>query len=91
MQVDPNTLPDNGWDCTEYRFWAPVSCDGLFLLFDTSAHLCEGVPDISHDDVVKHVTECDRCQACDVRVTVDVEGIATLEYHMDVDDDGEDI
>lgn len=91
MQVDPATIPDNGWDMEFDHFWGPVSCDGLFLLFDCSADLNNGVPDVSHDDVIEHVAECDRCQACAVRVTVDVEGLGTLEYLMDIDDDGEDI
>lgn len=86
-RVDPATIPDNGWDDTEDRFWATLPCEALFLEFDTSAHDNDGVPDVSHADVVTHMTGCALCQDCDVRVSVDVNGIGTLEFSAPVDDD----
>lgn len=61
------------WDMSDGRFWDPVSCNELFLMFDTSAHSNNGVPDVPAGEVLAHVRECEECfLAC-----VEVSGIAT--------------
>jgi hypothetical protein len=61
------------------RFWNAVECDGLFLLFDTSAHLNGGWPGVDSDDVLAHAQECGTCQENDVRVSVLTDGTEVLE------------
>lgn len=67
------------WANDVYRFWGSVECDGLFLMFDTSAHMNDGVPDVSSDDVVEHVKDCETCRDGDVRVSVLSDGTELLE------------
>lgn len=63
------------------HFWGPASCDGLFLLFDTSAHIHNGTPNVSADDVVEHIRDCEECQESDVRVSELTDGTVQLESH----------
>lgn len=59
-------LPAN----TPPRWWEGFSCDGMFLILDTSAHLNDGIP--SNDSIAEaheHLASCDTCQ-WDVSVVV---------------------
>lgn len=56
------------WDMSDGRFWEPVECNDLFLMFDTDAHVSNGVPDVPVSDVHEHVAECDECIAAYVMV-----------------------
>lgn len=40
------------WANDDHNFWGRLNCDGLFLLFDTSAHVNNGVPDVDSDAVL---------------------------------------
>jgi hypothetical protein len=46
------------WLNEERRFWE-ATCDGLFLLFDTSAHINGGIPNVSAREAQEHIDECD--------------------------------
>lgn len=67
------------WTHDEYHWWYPLTCDGLFLVFDTSTYLNAGELDVSADEVIEHVKECGGCQDADIRVSIDTDGKATLE------------
>lgn len=57
------------WDMSDGRFWDPVECDGLFLMFGTDAHVSDGVPDVPVVEVLEHVRECQECTDACVTVT----------------------
>lgn len=67
------------WANDTERFWASTSCDGLFLLFDTSAHIHDGTPKVDSDEVIEHVRDCEKCQENDVRVSILTDGTEELE------------
>jgi hypothetical protein len=67
------------WAHEEEHWWGPIECDGLFLLFDTSAHVNDGVPTVTPDEAVEHISGCAQCQELDMRVTIDADGLATVE------------
>jgi hypothetical protein len=69
------------WANETFRFWGASSCYGLFLLFDTSAHIHDGSPDVSAQDVVDHIRDCEECQESDVRVSELSDGTFQLESH----------
>lgn len=55
---------------TDARFWDSYTwCDGLFLLFDTSAHINDGVPKVDASEVQEHIDDCDECKAHGVSVS----------------------
>lgn len=61
------------------RWWCAVDCDGLFLIFDTSANVNGGEPDVSVDEVLTHVRDCRDCQdAGHDSVSEDSDGMLTL-------------
>lgn len=69
------------WDCSEERFWGPVPCGVLFGLFENSAlEPRDGTPLVSLDTVSEHVRDCVTCQDTDVRISLDVAGVGTLEF-----------
>lgn len=59
------------WDMSDGRFWEPIgdNCVDLFLMFDTDAHVSDGVPDVPVDKVLAHVRECQECTDACVTVT----------------------
>jgi hypothetical protein len=59
---------------TANRFWEHYTCDGLFLLFDTSAHINNGTPDVSASEVQDHIEDCDDCQGQGVSVSPQEDG-----------------
>jgi hypothetical protein len=62
------------------RWWENVGCDGLFLMFDTSAHVNDGVPEVALKEVQEHVKECEVCTEKGITVSVDWDNAtATLE------------
>ncbi len=62
-------------DNREMRPWdAYTWCDGLFLMFDTAAHVSEGRPVVPANEVQEHVSECADCQAAGVSVDVQPDG-----------------
>jgi hypothetical protein len=61
-----------------YRWWESAE-DGLFLIFDTSAHINDGVPNVTPDEVREHIAECPECQAAGIEVTDNGDGTATVE------------
>lgn len=67
------------WSNDVDRFWGSVDCDELFLLFDTSAHVNDGTPDVDSDQVLAHVEQCSACGDADVRVSVLSDGTEALE------------
>jgi hypothetical protein len=69
------------WGNDQAHFWGPASCDGLFLMFDTSAHMNNGVPDVSWKEVVEHIRDCETCSESDVRVSELSGGTYMLESH----------
>lgn len=66
------------WDMSDGRFWEPIgdNCSELFLMFDTDAHVSDGVPDVPVIDVIRHVAECDAC--CDAFVMVNRTGVSPV-------------
>jgi len=60
------------------RWWVSAE-DGLFLLFDTSAHINNGVPNVTPEEVREHIAECEECQAAGIEVTDNGDGTATVE------------
>ena len=64
----------------EYNFWGEHPCDGLFLLFDTSAHVNNGEADVSADEVMAHILECETCREHDTRVSILADGSHSLEW-----------
>lgn len=69
------------WANSETRFWTGTQCDGLYLIFDTSAHLWDGDPHADPDEVLAHVAECSECQEADIRVSALTDGTYELEGH----------
>lgn len=69
------------WTHEEERFWATFPCDGLFGLFDSSAHLHNGEPTTTADEVTEHINGCAQCQDSSVYVTTDTDGMATVESY----------
>lgn len=67
-------MPAKPWVNDIEHFWGDLKCDGLFLLFDTSAYANGGVPDIEAQEVLDHIRECGTCQEEDVRVSDCVDG-----------------
>lgn len=68
-------------DNDEPRPWdAYTWCDGLFLMFDTAAHLSAGRPIVPASEVQEHVTDCDDCRAAAVRVDVQPDGSYFVEH-----------
>ncbi len=65
------------WDMNDGRFWEPVECTDLFLMFD--AHVSDGVPDVPVAEVLEHVAECDKCSAAWVTVS-NLLGTPRLDY-----------
>ncbi|MEU5258992.1 hypothetical protein [Amycolatopsis sp. NPDC021455] len=62
------------------RWWESTGCDGLFLLFNTSAHLNDGVPEVQPGEVQAHIAECEACAGNGLTVSVDADDVtATLE------------
>jgi hypothetical protein len=59
---------------TVNRFWDRYTCEGLFLLFDTSAHLNDGTPDVAAGEVQAHIDDCDDCQGQGVSVSPQEDG-----------------
>lgn len=58
MTTAPNVSP-----CMTYRFWDKFQCEGLSLLFDTSAHINDGVPQVSLSEIEEHEDNCEICSA----------------------------
>ncbi|ATY17143.1 hypothetical protein CU254_41950 (plasmid) [Amycolatopsis sp. AA4] len=67
------------WAHGDVHWWGPIECDDLFLKFETSAHLNDGIPDATPDEVVAHINECDTCRDLDMRVSLDSDGLHTVE------------
>jgi hypothetical protein len=53
---------------TARRFWEHYTCDGLFLLFDTSAHINDGTTAVDASEVQAHVDDCTACRIGGVSV-----------------------
>jgi len=68
------------WDMSDGRFWEPVGCDELFLMFDTDAHVSNGVPDVEPEHVLAHVRECEECTNACVEVSGISAGLPVLHY-----------
>lgn len=60
------------------RWWESAE-DGLFLVFDTSAHINNGVPNVTPDEVREHIAGCTECQAAGITVTDNGDGTATVD------------
>lgn len=67
------------WANEASHFWGRLNCEALFKVFDTSAHANDGVPDVSSDQVLAHVTECSACQDDDIRVSLLTDSTEQLE------------
>ncbi|WP_336160026.1 hypothetical protein [Amycolatopsis sp. VC5-11] len=83
MILDPETelrfrYPE--WTNREHgtRWWNGT-CEGLFTLFDTSAHHHNGTPRVAPDDVQSHIAACNECQTNGLGVTDHHDGTATLD------------
>jgi hypothetical protein len=63
----------------DFPRWWEAAEDGLFLIFDTSAHINGGVPNVSPGEVRKHIAECATCQDAGITVTDNGDGTATVE------------
>lgn len=83
LALDPETedrfrYPE--WTNREHgtRWWNGT-CEGLSMLFDTSAHIHNGTPCVAPDDVQSHVSTCNKCQANGIEVTDHRDGTATVD------------
>lgn len=70
---------NSAWTHEEFHWWGPIECDVLFLIFDTSAHMNGGTPIVTPDEAVAHINECERCRDLDMRVSIDGDGLHTVE------------